>query len=245
MPSAAERPLGGRRVVVTRPREQAADLVAELARLGAEVAVVPLVAVELFSPSPELDELLERGEHEWVVFTSANAVRAVGERIRRSRARAAAVGPTTAEELHALGVRPSFVPERFAAAAIADGLGPLRGTRVLLPQSEIAAPDLARELRTRGAVVDAVTVYRTVALEPGPDEVATLRSADAVLLASGSAARALAAAVVPREETLLVCIGPSTAEAARSAGLGVGLVAEEATGAGMIQALVEHVREHP
>lgn len=245
MPSAAERALAGMRVVVTRPREQAAELVAGLERLGADAAVVPLIAVEVFAERSELDDLLERGGHDWVVFTSANAVRAVGERIRRSRARVAAVGPATAEELGALGVGPSFVPERFAAAAIADGLGPLEGVRVLLPQSEIAEPSLVDELRARGAVVDAVTAYRTVALEPGPEEAATLRAADAILLASGSAARALAAAVVPRKETLLVCIGPATAEAARSAGLRVGLVAEEATGEGMIQALVEHVREHP
>ena len=84
--------------------------------------------------------------------------------------------------------------------------------------------------------------YRTVGLTPSAEELATLQVADAILLASGSAARALAAAL-PEPSALVVAIGPSTAEAARAAGLQVGLVADEATGQGMIQALVRHFGE--
>jgi uroporphyrinogen-III synthase len=82
-----------------------------------------------------------------------------------------------------------------------------------------------------------------VAVHPTDTELAQLERADAILLASGSAARSLAAAAAPTERTLVVCIGPSTAAAARAAGLRVDLVAEDSTGQGMIQALVAHVGE--
>jgi uroporphyrinogen-III synthase len=114
---------------------------------------------------------------------------------------------------------------------------------VLLPQSEIAERSFADGLRARGATVEVVDAYRTVGLEPTAAELAGLDGADAILLASGSAARALAAAATPSERTLVVCIGPATAGAARAAGLRVDLVAEDATGQGMIRTLVSHFGE--
>ena len=239
----AERPLAGRRVVVTRPREHAGPLAGGLERLGAEVSVVPLIAVELLEDGGELRRLVERGGYEWVVFTSANAVRAAGPAVGRATVRTAAVGPATASALRELGVEPAFVPERFEAREIADGLEPLAGARVLLPQSEIAERSFADGLRGRGAAVDVVDAYRTVGRKPTTEELAELERADAILLASGSAARSLAAAASPPARTLVVCIGPSTAEAARAAGLRVDLVAREATADGIIEALVSHFRE--
>ena len=233
--AAAGPPLAGRRVVVTRPREQSARLAGALERLGAEVSIVPLVAIE-----PVEDAGLHLGQgYDWVVFTSANAVAAVGDRARAALAdaRLAAVGPATADAVRELGLELSFVPERFDAESLAAGLGALAGARVLLPQADVADPALAERLREHGAVVDAVVAYRTVPLEPEADGLRALDEADAVLLASGSAARALAACGAPVERPLLVCIGPSTAEAAREAGLRVDLVASEATAEGMIQAL--------
>jgi uroporphyrinogen-III synthase len=236
-------PLAGRRIAVTRPREHSGALVEKLELLGAEHVVVPLISVELLDADGRFGDLVASGAHDWIVFTSANAVRAVAAQLREARARTAAVGPVTAGALRELGVEPAFVPQRFAADEIAAGLEPLQGTRVLLPQSEIAEPLLADELRSRGAEVDVVDAYRTVARRPTDAELARLQAADAILLASGSAARSLAS-VLPRPDGLVVCIGPSTAEAARGDGLHVDLVAEEATGQGMIQALVTHFGEN-
>jgi uroporphyrinogen-III synthase len=233
-----ERPLAGKRVVVTRPREHAGPLVDALERLGAEAIVVPLITVETVG-TDAFKQLVETGEHEWIVFTSANAVRAVGGLLAGLRGRFAAVGPATAAALRELGQEPAFVPERFAATELAAGLEPVAGRRVLLPQSEIAEPLLADELRARGAHVDVVDAYRTVERTATSAELATVRAADAVLLASGSAARSLAAQG-GAGGALVVCIGPSTAGAARSSGLDVDLVAEESTGQGMIHALVSH-----
>ena len=252
---AARLPLRGRRIAVTRPRRQAAPLAAELARLGAEVAVVPLVRIEP-STGAELDAALrDLAGYDWLVFTSANAVAAVAERLAASPVRSlatfegriAAVGPATAAAVRALGVEPAFVPPRFAAEEIAAGLRGLKGARLLLPQSDLASPRLAEALRRRGAVVDAVTAYRTVAVTPSPEELAALARADAIVLASGSAARSLAAALAdagrPPPSALLVCIGPRTAEVAREVGLSVGLVADEASADGLVRAIASRLGE--
>ncbi|MFO7572226.1 MAG: uroporphyrinogen-III synthase [Gaiellaceae bacterium] len=235
----AELALAGKRVVVTRPRGTAERLVSELERLGAEVTVVPLIDVHP-AAAATLDAV-SRGDYDWIVFTSANGVRFVGDRLQRiDEARFAAVGPATAEALRELAIEPSFVPDRFTADAIADGLGDVASLHVLLPQADIADPALAEELRSRGATVEVVVVYRTIEIEPGAAGSGALRSADAVLLASGSAARSLASLGIPLERVAITCIGRSTALEAEQAGLEVRLVADEATGEGMIRALVSH-----
>jgi uroporphyrinogen-III synthase len=248
----ASRPLERRRIVVTRPEAQAKELATALERVGATAIVLPLVSVVPFSDSTVLREALgELERYEWVVFTSANGVAAVRDQLPNGASlasvRVAAVGPVTAAAIRDLGSEPAFVPDRFEADAIADGLGPLGGTRILLPQADIAPSRLADKLRTRGAIVDAVAAYRTRFLEPSPDQIAELETgADAVVLASGSAARSFASLVAHHEVlrwALLVCIGPKTTAAAREVGLPVGLVAPEATADGIIQALVSHYRE--
>jgi uroporphyrinogen-III synthase len=235
----AELPLQGRRVVVTRPEAQAGPLAEELERLGATPLVVPLIEIE---PAEDLEAALDDDERfDWLVVTSANAVGAALPPLPDD-VRVAAVGPVTAAALCALGIEPAFVPERFAADAIVDGLGSLEDKRVLLLQSDLASDQLAGELRERGAAVTALRAYRTVPVERPADELAALRTADAVVLASGSAARSLAAQG-GAGEALVVCIGPQTAGVAREAGLRVGLVAPEATAEGIIQALVAHFGE--
>ena len=243
----AERPLAGKRIVVTRPESR--SLAEALERLGAEVSIVPLIEIRPVEDPRALDAAVENlRDYDWVVFTSVNGVAAVGERLSGigHRARVAAVGPVTAEAVRALGVEPSFVAQR-ASEDIAAGLGQLDGARVLLPQADIADPRLADELRERGATVDAVVAYRTVQVEPALWGALPLRIADAIILASGSAVRSLASIAVSLDglgdSTLLVCIGPKTASVAREVGLPVGLVADETTADGIIRALVGHFGE--
>lgn len=240
----AELPLAGRRIVVTRPEAQARPLVEPLERLGATVSSVPLVRIEPPDDPAVLQAALDGQRFDWVVFTSANAVVVAGEWIAGvlDGVRVAAVGPATAEAARRAGLEPSFVPEVYAAEEVVAGLEPVRGLRVLLPQADIAEPGLADELRRRGASVTAVTAYRTVAVEPAPDALEDLRASDAVVLASGSAARSLAAQG-GRGRAIVACIGPKTAAVAQEVGLEVGIVAREATAEGMIQALVSHFQE--
>jgi len=248
-PDAPARPLTGLRVAVTRPRAQASGLAAGLAEHGAEVVVAPLIEIR---PAPDrrvwkqVARDVQRAD--WVVVTSANGAEALRELAPLLRGadgpRVAAVGPATAAALRELGLEPAFLPERFAAAEIAAGLGDLVGARVLVLQSDLASRELAGDLAARGAVVDRAIAYATAeAVPPRPELDELARGVDAVLLASGSAARSLAALAeeLPAvREALVVCIGPKTATVAREAGLPVGLVADEATNEGMIQALVTH-----
>ncbi len=238
----ADKPLAGRRIVVTRP--EAKPLAEELERLGAEVTLVPLIEIRPAEDRGALEGAIARlGAYDWIVLTSVNGVAAVGPGLLGvGAARVAAVGPVTADAIRERGVEPSFVATR-ASDDIAAGLGELAGKRVLMPQADIADPALAEELRGRGAEVDVVIAYRTVLVEPPMWGILPLRIADAVILASGSACRSLAAAGGAGGGAMLVCIGPKTAKVAREVGLKVGLVADETTSDGIIRTLVAHFGE--
>ena len=214
----------------------------ELGRLGAEVTIVPLIEIRPAEGRALEDAVEGISTYDWVVFTSVNGVTAVAHALSKlvgsQRTRVAAVGPVTAEAIRDTGVEPAFVASR-ASDDIAGGLGEIAGKRVLLPQADIAEPHLADELRGRGAHVEPVVAYRTVLVEPPMWGILPLRIADAVVLASGSACRSLAAAGGAGGGAMLVCIGPKTAKVAREVGLKVGLVADETTSDGIIRALVD------
>jgi uroporphyrinogen-III synthase len=239
----ADQPLAGRRIVVTRP--EARRLADELERLGAEVTIVPLIEIRPAEDRRALEEAVERmRSYDWIVLTSVNGVAAVHEGlVGLAGPKVAAVGPVTAEAIRERGVEPAFVASR-ASDDIAGGLGEIDGQTILMPQADIAEPHLAAELRGKGAQVDLVVAYRTVLVEPPMWGILPLRIADAVVLASGSACRSLAAAGGSGGAAVLVCIGPKTAKVAREVGLRVGLVADETTSDGIIRALVSHFEEN-
>jgi len=231
------RPLYGVRIVVTRPESR--SLAEELERLGAEVTIVPLIEIRPAEGRALEDAIDTMSSYDWIVLTSVNGVAAVAKGLTGvAGSQVAAVGPVTAAAIQELGIEPAFVAKR-ASDDIAEGLGDLTGKRVLLPQADIAEPHLAEELRGRGADVETVVAYRTILVEPPMWGILPLRIADAVVLASGSACRSLAAAGGAGGGAMLVCIGPKTAKVAREVGLKVGLVADETTADGIIQALVD------
>lgn len=233
--------MAGRRIVVTRP--EAKSLAEELERLGAEVTIVPLIEIQQAEGRTLEDAVARFGEYDWIVLTSVNAVSAVqGGLVGLAGPKVAAVGPVTADSIRSHGVEPAFVAVR-ASEDIAGGLGDVAGKRIIMPQADIADPHLADELRGKGADVDVVVAYKTVLVEPPMWGILPLRIADAVVLASGSACRSLAAAGGAGGGAMLVCIGPKTAKVAREVGLKVGLVADETTSDGIIRSLVSHFEE--
>lgn len=231
--------LAGRRVVVTRAAEQAGPLVELLRAEGAEVVEVPLIRiVEPADGGAALARSLASLErYDWLVVTSPNGARAVREALADrplGAPQVAAVGPATAAEL---GRPVELVPERSVAEGLLEVMPSAPpGGRVLLPQADGARAALAEGLRAAGWQVDAVEAYRTVPVDPDPGLLAEAEAADALLLASGSAARAWAAATA-RTPRHVVTIGPVTSEVARDLGLKVDAEAADHSLAGLIDAL--------
>jgi uroporphyrinogen III methyltransferase / synthase len=254
-------PLFGRRILVTRAREQASEMSRILAEAGAEPLELPLIQVLPLEDPCALDAALQR-RHDWIAFTSVNGVRAVWQRLQAKGAdaralaggRLCAIGPETAAELAAHGLRADYVPAEYVVEAIVAGLPVTTGQVVLLPRADIALSSLAEGLRARGALVDDVVAYRTVSASL--DRSASLHAVraiesgelDAVTFASSSAVRAFVKAGLwsrRRRDPLVACIGPVTAQAARDLGLPVDVVPVMCTTPGLVAALVEHYREEP
>lgn len=247
-------PLAGVSVVVTRPRHQAGDLAAALDAAGARVVALPVVEIaEPEDGGAALDRALGalRG-YEWVVFTSANAVQRTLDRLRDAgtlgAVDVAAVGKATAAALAAYHVMADLVPERpdavGLAAAFPCATGP--GQRVLFPAAAGARPALAAGVRAKGWVVDEVVAYRTVpAPAPPPAALALLEAAEVVTFASPSAVDAYLGMRVEGRPlpvpSVVACIGPVTAAAARAAGLTVGVEAESPSAGALVDALVRRL----
>lgn len=252
-------PLSGRRIVVTRAREQAGELVRELEARGATVVRAPTIRLEVLRDLEPLRRSLARlAGYRWVVFTSQNAVQVVFDALPAWRyspsgfagTRIAAIGPATAHALAARGVRVDLVPEGYVAESLVAALasrGDLTGARILIPRAQAARDTLPEGLRALGAEVEVIPVYRTEAeLGDGPtlaEEILAGRI-DAVTLTSSSTVHAFVKAV-GREAAgcgryRAAVIGPITARTAREYGLDVPIEAREYTTAGLVAALVRY-----
>jgi uroporphyrinogen III methyltransferase/synthase len=238
------RPLFGRRIVVTRAREQASDLVHRLHDLGAEAVELP--SIEVTDPADGGAALRAAADavasYDWVVFTSANAVAQFVPLLRDARAfgaaNVAAIGPGTAERLYDANIAADLVPERFVAEALLDAF-PAGPGRVLLPRAAVARDVLPDGLRAKGWVVDVVEAYRTRQTIPLPSKLEAVRAADAITFTSSSTVtNYLEAAGTEAVPPVVACIGPVTAETARAAGLDVTIEAEVHTIPGLVDALV-------
>ncbi len=253
-PSSA-RPLSGRRVLITRPREQAEPLCGRLLALGAEPVILPLIRIHPVSDQRKLDAAIRSiASFDWIVFTSANGARlfldrASELRVRVHGPRTAAVGPATAEALSRLGVTADFVPDtqpELPLPMACRACAPVRACSWSgrLPGREEAAA----ALRRRGAEVEEIAVYQTELLRPTDGEIEAVGARiDAILFASSSAVDAFCnrsedspALASAGRDAVIGCIGPSTRETATARGLSVSLTAEEHSADGLLEALVQH-----
>jgi uroporphyrinogen-III synthase len=234
-------PLAGRRIAVTRASRQAGELVELLRDLGAEVCQADLIAIG--PPSDGGTAFAARmaalDDVDWLVVTSPNGAERVASHLdARSAAglplpRLAVVGTATAAALR----RPvDVVPSRQIAEALAEVFPAGRG-RVLLAQAEQVRPGLAEALAAKGWTVETVAAYRTTPAELSAAQAAELMSCDAVLFASGSAARSWRASLGSTSPPV-VAIGPATAAAAEQVGLKVAAVAADHSVRGMAEALL-------
>ena len=258
------RPLFGRRILVTRSREQASDLIEPLEIRGAEAVTAPLIRIA----PPEDGEPLDRAcaqvsRYDWIVFSSPNGVHAFFDRLLRGsrdlralgRARVCAAGPGTAARLARLGVVVDLLPEDHHPQGIAAALsanGSLTGTRVLLPRAESASDVLAEELERAGATVDEVASYRTVINESdrhleiyrqlldGQLDIVTFTSASAIhaflaIYGADQATDLLA-------HTMVATMGPSTLEAATRTAIRPAIHLAGGTMSELVEAIVAYLR---
>jgi uroporphyrinogen III methyltransferase/synthase len=244
------RPLFGLRVLVTRAREQASALVAQLEAQGAEAIEFPTIRLQPLAWEEDV------AGYDWILFTSANGVRYFFERLRAlgqdaraiGPARLGAIGPATAAALEGLSLRVDFVPDQFVAERVVEQFPEdPAGKRVLIPRARAAREVLPERLAERGARVRVLPVYENV---PDTSAAEALRARlaeggiDLVTFTSASTVRNLVEAIGAQALAGVpaACIGPITAEAARAAGLCVEFVAAEHTIPGLVQAIVAHTR---
>jgi uroporphyrinogen III methyltransferase / synthase len=265
------RPLFGRRVLVTRPREQAAELVALLESHGAEAIEAPMIRIAAPDDYGPLDAACARiRDYDWVIFASANAVDVFIKRLLAtpfdlralSEVKLCAVGPATADRLSELGLKVDLVPAEHRAEALVDALAGRanpRGLRVLLPRADIGREIIAEELRRHGAEVTEVVAYRTLTVDPeregGLDIYRMLldRRIDVVTFTSASSVRNLVRVlgVEPAADLLgsivVASIGPVTAEAAAQYNIQSTVIPSEYTIPGLVDAIVDHFAraQHP
>jgi uroporphyrinogen III methyltransferase/synthase len=251
------KPLFGRRIIVTRPRAQAAGFIDALAAAGADV--IPCPTIEIVPPASwaALDAAIARIEsYDWIVLTSVNGVSMFFERLRElrrdvralHRAKVAAVGPETAAALAARGVLVDVMPDEFRAEGVAAAMCDtgMRGQRVLLARAAAAREILPALLREAGADVDEVASYQTAMPRTDMTEVRELLAAgavDLVTFTSSSTVRhfvALLGGAEPLRTVAIGCIGPITAERVRELGLQVAIQPSAYTIPALTTAILAH-----
>ncbi len=254
--AAGRGPLAGRTVVVTRARAQASDLRIALEALGASVIELPVIRVQPSPASPELDAAVgDVGAHDILIFTSANGVdemaarmaaRGLDARSLRPDQLVVAIGPATCAALASHGIRADVVPDRFVGEAVLEALAPVpvQGRRVLIARARDARSTIADGLRARGALVDDVAVYETVADRPADDVVQAALAADVITFTSSSTVTNTLALLDDDQHALLASgprvasIGPVTSDTVRAAGLTVWVEAAQSDISGLVQAIL-------
>lgn len=263
-----DRPLFGRRIVVTRSREQAGELVEMLEERGAEAIQAPTIRIAPPEDMASLDRACaDAGAYNWILFTSANAVDTFMARLLANGdvrdlkgVRLCAIGPSTAQRLARYGMRVDLTPGEARSEAVIEalkGAGNLKGARFLLPRADIARELLADQLRDAGADVTEVAAYRTLLAggeRDGDHDVYRMlldRQIDAVTFTSASTVKNFAKifgedqAADLLSTTVVASIGPVTAEAAQQLGINTTVMPERYTIPDLVDALVDHFAAQP
>jgi uroporphyrinogen III methyltransferase/synthase len=260
-PSQLAQALLGKKILITRPREQASRFAALLREYGAEPIEVPTIQIVPPSSWASLDGALAAiRSYDWLIFTSVNGVQAFFARFDAQGRPIAdlhgrnicAIGPATAEELRARGLQVDVMPSEYRAEAVAESLStfPIAGSRILVPRAAVARDILPRTLTARGAQVDVVEAYRTVlpaaGLEPDVWRLLEQRVIDVVTFTSSSTVTNFATLAgevdLPQllRPAVIACIGPITAETARSYGLTPTIVSHDYTIPALARAIVRY-----
>ncbi len=256
------KPLFGKRIVVTRAREQASGFLARLNELGAACIEFPTIQVVPPKSWDPLDRAIMRLErYQWLLFTSVNGVKYFFKRLEDLELdmrelkdmKVGAIGPKTAEAVYKKGIRPDLVPDEYRAEAVVDAFGKwdVKGINILLPRAAKARQVLPVELVKMGASVDEIPAYQTVQpdhdkgrvrgmLEKGEIDMVTFTSSSTVTNFWEMFSEERQELKTWMAKVAVACIGPITAQTAEEQGLSVSLIPEEYTIEALTNAIVHH-----
>ncbi|MHB8654330.1 MAG: uroporphyrinogen-III C-methyltransferase [Terriglobia bacterium] len=254
-------PLFGKRIAITRARDQADALRDSLEELGAQTIVIPTIEIRDPASWEPLDRAIDRlNEFEYLLVTSANGVRnflrrldVCGRDVRDLKGLIiGAIGPATAAEFAKTGVKVDFIPKEYRAEGLLEVLGArkIKGKHFLIPRARVARDIVPRVLEERGARVEVVAAYETAlpefgkgeldrVLTPAPDVITFTSSSTAThfarLLGDQSIKKVMAGVAI-------ASIGPITSATLRKLGLKITIEAQESTASGLVHAITEHFR---
>ncbi len=250
--------LAGKKVLVTRAREQASKLVEKIEEFGGEAIEIPSIKIEKLESFEKFDQALDKlNDYNWLVFTSVNGVKAFFDRMKYKcvdirnlyGVKLCAVGKATGEELKRLGLTVDYMPEKYTTDELLKGLLEILnpGEKVLLARADIANPDLYKGLMENGINADDLVVYRTILddrclgyaenmLQDGKVDFITFTSSSTV---SNFVSIIGMENLKILDKSKVVCIGPVTSSAAEEFGIKVSGVADEYTIDGLLKKLLE------
>jgi uroporphyrinogen III methyltransferase/synthase len=252
------RPLFGKRILVTRAQHQANALNQLLSERGARPVELPVIDIQATANTKELDRAISNLEqYDWIVFTSVNGVSSFFQRLYELKLDARAlkglkigvIGPATAKALEIRGIIPDYLPQVYTSQGFLAGLSrqDITGQQFLLPRADIADKELAEAISQLGAEVYEVVVYRTVPVAtaiPQVKEMLLSREIDVITFTSSSTVSNLVALFNKEElaanNAKIACIGPKTANTAARVGLKVDIVASENTIPGLVTAIEKY-----
>lgn len=246
-------PLFGKKIVVTRTREQASKLSKMLTILGAKAIEFPVISIKHNNDMSQLHEALENlSAYNWIVFTSQNAISIFFEELfsLKKDARSlgdikiAAIGKASADELHKYGLRADLVPQKFVAESLLDEMRKeeLKGTKILLPCASDARETLSKGLKDSGADVNRVHIYSSVLPESVDQKIIdAVETADIITFTSSSTAKNFFS-VISKTNAIIASIGPVTGKTLKELGHPPHIEAEEYTIEGLVNAILSHYR---
>lgn len=252
-------PLAGKRIVVTRARQQAGKLAQSLRELGAEVIELPVIEIAPPDSYAPLDEALGNlNSYQWLIVTSANTVRILSDRLALlglspggfSSLKTVAIGSATADAMRGQGIAVDLIPEKYVAESVVAALSAVApGAKILLARAHIARDVIPDQLRNFGAQVDIVDAYQTVVPAGSERRVRELFGEagyvlDAVTFTSSSTANNLitllkdCGVAVPPPGVKALSIGPVTSATLREQGWEPSVEAGVFDVAGLVEASV-------
>ncbi|MGQ9647299.1 MAG: uroporphyrinogen-III synthase [Thermodesulfobacteriota bacterium] len=260
----AEKPLAGKKILITRARDQAAVFASTLKDLGAEVVELPTIEIVPPVSWKRLDRAIDQiASYDWLIFTSVNGVNFFWQRWKeRSKDRLppslkiCAIGPATANQLAEKGIEVHYTPKKFIAEAILKGFekSMAKGKRILLARAKEARDVLPEGLKRMGARVDVVEVYRTVKPKGVARRLRNLLmrgKIDAITFTSSSTVNHFVE-LLEKEDLqdllkgiVIACIGPITARTAKDWRLRVHIQPKDYTIAALAQAIVQYFMRKP